>query len=254
MSFAPKNGQPANGSTNSIRVERINHATARCFFKRYEHLGDCGLGVWHWGAFSGSRLIAVVSFGTTCFGRLRGSLSSIAKEFGLDIYQISRGGTAGTAPFNTPSRVVSAALSEFHKFRGDCLVVAYADRQYNEVGTIYQACNGVYTGLTQPKNQSNYLVRGRKMSGWVVRKKFGTRSMEALRRIDRRAVKVPLSRKYRYVFVQAPPLKRRRVLDALLRFSQPYPKRESENIPPMNIAVLVAQRTIVGNDKSMSSE
>jgi hypothetical protein len=225
-----------------ISLDRIDRRTANAFFDSYEHLGNCGLGVWHWGAFLEARLIAAVSFGTTCFSRKRGLLSSVAAEFELSIYQICRGGTASTAPFNTASRVVSAALQELRRLRGDCLVIGYADRAYNEIGTIYQACNGLYTGQTEPKDQANYIIRGKLMSGWIVRKRFGTRSMEALRRIDKHVVKIPLTRKYRYVFVQASRQTRRIVLDALQPLVLPYPNRRIENIPAMNVAEQVKSR------------
>ena len=131
-------------------IERIDFRTAETFFKSYEHLGNCGLGVWHWGATENNRLVGVVSFGTTSFAQSRGLLSIVAKEFGLGIYQICRGGTIHTAPLNTPSRILSCAMRELRRERGDCLIVAYSDRRYKEVGTIYQACNGVYTGETEP--------------------------------------------------------------------------------------------------------
>jgi hypothetical protein len=232
-----------------IRLQKIDFATAARFFATYEHLGNCGLGVWHWGAFApqlaskkDDELIGAVSFGTTCFSRNRGLLSSVAVKFGLNIYQICRGGTASSAPFNTPSRVVSMALAELEKLRGPCLVVAYADRTYNEVGTIYQACNALYTGLTNPKDQANYIINGKLTSGWLVRKRYGTRSMKALRLIEPNIVKLPLNNKYRYVFVQAPPRERARILRELRPLLLPYPTRDSERIPPMNASQLVKTR------------
>lgn len=132
------------------------------------------------------------------------------------------------------------------------MVVAYADRVFNEMGTIYQACNGLYTGKTDPKNQANYVVRGKWMSGWLVRKKYGSRSMETLRRIDKKVLKIPLSAKYRYVFLQVPPLKKQMIIRALAPLIRPYPKRNTEQIPPMNIAQLVTRRTV--KNKSNSSE
>jgi hypothetical protein len=237
-------------SRQSITLRRISYSVAQRFFKHYEHLGNCGLGVWHWGAFLDSQLIGAVSFGTTCFAKLRGPLSAITSGFDLAVYQITRGGTSRTAPFNTPSQVLSSALSELHKLKGDCLVVAYADRLYNEIGTIYQACNGIYTGQTEPKNQSNYIIHGRKMSGWLVRKRFGTRSMERLRLIDRDVVKLPLTSKYRYVFIQARPLRRRRIIEAIDPLSRVYPKRDSERIAPMDVAALVASRASQDNSST----
>lgn len=232
-----------------FRLEKIDFATATRFFACYEHLGNCGLGVWHWGAFApqlasqnDGEMIGAVSFGTTCFSRNRGLLSSVAGKFGLNIYQICRGGTASGAPFNTPSRVVSAALDELEKFRGSCLVVAYADRTYNEIGTIYQACNALYTGLTNPKDQANYIIDGKLTSGWLVRKRYGTRSMKTLREIHKDIVKLPLNSKYRYVFVQAPRRERAKIIEALRPLSLPYPTRDGERIAPMNVAQLVRAR------------
>lgn len=227
---------------HALRLERINYSEAAGFFRQYEHLGNCGLGVWHWGAFQNERLIAVVSFGTTCFAKNRGQLGSIAAEFNLGLYQISRGGTVTNAPRNTPSRVVSAALVQLQRERGDCLVIAYADRDYNEVGTIYQACNGHYIGQSSPKGQSNYVIDGRTMSGWVVRKKFGTRDIAKLRRVAQDVIKVPLTKKYRYVFIQAARPIKVRVLQALRPLVLPYPNRNTENIRPMNVDALITRR------------
>src|SRR5208282_3728 len=154
---------------NSFRMARISAPLASEFFNRYEHLGNCGLGVWHWGSYLSGELVGVVSFGTTCFAANRGRLGRIASGFGLRVYQVTRGGTALGAPHNTPSRTVSGALKELQKDRGECLVVAYADRRFNEIGTIYQACNALYTGQTNPKDQSNYLMHGKLISGWVIR-------------------------------------------------------------------------------------
>jgi hypothetical protein len=132
----------------------------------------------------------------------------------------------------------------FQQERGSCLVVAYADRLFNEMGTIYQACNALYTGQTDPKDQANYIVEGRWMSGWSVRKKYGSRSMEILKRVDENVVKIPLNAKYRYVFVQAPPRKKQMVIRALSPFAAPYPKRNTEQIPSMDITQLITRRAI----------
>jgi hypothetical protein len=229
--------------TQTVSIRAIDYASARRFFEKYEHLGNCGLGVWHYGAVSESTLVAVISFGTTCFAAKRGLLSSIARKFSLNTYQICRGGTIIGAPRNTASWVLSRALRMLRQERGNCLIAAYADRFFNEMGTIYQACNALYTGQTDPKNQANYIVHGRWMSGWLVRKKYGSRSMEALRNIDPNVVKIPLHPKYRYVFVEAPPLEKHMIIRALRPFVLPYPKRNTEHIPSMDIARIVTKRT-----------
>lgn len=188
--------------------------------------------------------MGAVSFGTTCFSHSRGLVARVASTFGLAVYQICRGGTVCGAPFNTPSQVLSGAMRELRRERGDCLIVAYSDRNFNEVGTIYQACNGLYTGQTKPKNQSNYVIDGRTVSAWLVRRRYGTRAMEKLRKIDPRIIKAPLTPKYRYVFVQASRRTKAKVLSAFRPHILPYPNRISENIGPMRIADLVDRRSM----------
>ena len=56
-------------------------------------------------------------------------------------------------------------------------------------------------------------------------------------------VKVPLNPKYRYLFVEAPPLKKHMIIRALRPFVLPYPNRNTERIPPMDIAERVTRRT-----------
>ncbi len=222
---------------------KVNLKEANTFFENYEHLGNCGLGVWHWAASEDTEVLGVVSFGTTCFAPSRGIIARLAAEFALPVYQLCRGGTVPTATMNTPSRIVSGAMRAFRSDRGDCVIVAYSDREYNEVGTIYQACNALYTGVTAPKNQSNYVINGKSMSGWMVRKRFGTRAMSVLRRIDPKVVKRPLSSKYRYIFVQAPRKVKARFADRLQALIRPYPRRDAEKIAPMVISDLVRVRS-----------
>jgi len=234
-------------------LKKIDYHTAAKFFESFEHLGNCGLGVWHWGAFVGDQLLGAVSFGTTGFAKSRGTIASVAAQFGLGIYQVCRGGTVHIAPPNTASAVLSSCMRSLREERGDCLVVAYSDRAFNEIGTIYQACNALYTGLTEPKNQANYLMFGKLTSGWVVRKRYGTRAIEKLKKHDPAAVKLPLSSKYRYVFVHAPPRKKAKIVAALRPLIQEYPNRTSENIGSMNGPALICERLRARQDERAES-
>jgi hypothetical protein len=124
-------------------------------------------------------------------------------------------------------------MQEVERRFGPTLVVAYADPYFGEVGTIYQACNAVHTGWTKPKGQANYIVHGRRMSGWTVRKKFGTRDLGRLREIDPDVVVEYLRPKLRYVLVAASGSRRRALLRDLKPMGKPYPKRSDLGIPSM---------------------
>jgi len=218
----------------TLEIRPISFAEAAAFYQRYEHLGTPGRGVYHWGAFDGVNLLASVSFGTAGFGLHRGLFADIAKRHGLRVYQLTRGGTAPMAPRCTGSWIVSRGLRAVRALRGDCIVVAYSDTEFNEIGTIYQAANLLYLGKTNPKGQSDYVINRRRMSGWKVRRLFGTRAMANLTEIDPGIVRSPLRPKLRYAYLAMGRRRKDLVLAELASLIQPYPKRDSEGVGSMD--------------------
>lgn len=215
-------------------VKEISKNEAELFFSQYEHLGNCGLGVWHYGLFDRSILMSVVSFGTTSFNPNRSYIGKIAAEYNMRVIQLTRGGTRFDAPKNIPSYTIKRAFSEIKKRFGDCIIVAYSDTRWNEIGTIYQASNFIYCGLTEPKGQSNYKINGKILSGWTVRKKYGTRDMNQLNKIVDGVEKIPLTKKHFYIFLKTSKLKRSLIIKDLQEIIKPYPKRKSLNVESMN--------------------
>lgn len=214
-------------------IQQISKQEALSFFGKYEHLGNCGLGVWHYGAYQDNELLSVVSFGPTSFNPQRSSLAKIAKQNNLKIIQLTRGGTRFDAPRNTASQAVSLALKEVKKRFGNVLVIAYSDTKWNEIGTIYQSTNFLYLGQTNPKGQANYVINGRKMSGWTVRKKYMTRDFSKLLEIDEKAQKIQLTPKHIYVYISASKIVGQKVRKSLFPLSKEYPKRNDYKIGSM---------------------
>lgn len=227
-------------------LKEINKKTAEDFFARYEHLGNCGLGVWHYGLYEQDELFSVISFGTTNFDPSRSRLGKLAQKFNLKIIQLNRGGTRFDAPRNTPSHAIRLAFNEIKKRFGECIVVAYSDTKWNEIGTIYQASNFLYLGLTNPKGQSNYLIKGKVYSGWTVRKKYGTRDMVKLIKILGKVKRISLTQKHIYIYLNMSKGKRTAVIKELDGCIMPYPKREALNVGSMlSIHKSLSKRIIV---------
>lgn len=214
-------------------IRTLTKEIADKFYGKYEHLGNSGLGVWHFGLYDKTGLISVVSFGTPCFNINRGTLSLIAKKYNLRIIQLTRGATKFDAPQNSPSMIIKLSLLELRRRYGNALIVAYSDTKWNEIGTIYQACNFLYLGLTDPGGQCNYIIDGKHMSGWVVRKIYGTRSMDKLSNLGVKAIKIPLTPKHRYIFVNTPRVAKKFISRELEEIIKEYPKRSILSVGSM---------------------
>lgn len=225
-----------------LNFDRIDYGDAADFYDKYEHLGDPGRGVYHWGAFRSSQLMSAISFGSPCFSIHENIYAKLSKKYGLNVYQLTRGASVPDAPCNTASWTISRGLTCLKRLRGASLVVAYSDPKYNEIGTIYQASNFIYIGKTDPKGQSNYVIDGEWMSGWKVRSEYGTRDMDRLREMGLDVERFPLRPKYRYVYPAAPTSTKKSVMSELDKISSSYPKREEEGVEPMNVTSLVKNR------------
>lgn len=217
----------------SAHMRWLGRSEAVSFMQRYEHLGNVGLGVWHLGMVLDDDVVSVLSFGVPCFATNRGVLGLLAAERNLKLVQLCRGGTRSHAPHNAASRAIALGLRSIRERCGDSLVVAYADPRFGELGTIYQACNAVHTGWTDPKGQAEYIVDGRRMNAWAVRKRYGTRSRNKLATLGLDVQVLLLPPKLRYVMVAAGPRLRRSVLRDLESLKVPYPKRDAEGVPSM---------------------
>lgn len=217
----------------NLQCNSIAFSQAADFYSKYEHLGNPGRGVYHWGAFQEDTMVGAVSFGSACFALHRGIFSELSGRHQLRVYQLTRGGTAPFAPRFTGSWLVSQGLRNLRQLRGDSIVVAYSDRHFGEIGTIYQAANFVYLGKTDPKGQSDYVINGQDMSGWKVRRKFGTRDMSKLQLIDPAMIRIPLQPKFRYLFPATRKSIKRRILADIAHLIRPYPTRENEGVKSM---------------------
>ncbi|MCL1857692.1 MAG: hypothetical protein FWF92_00460 [Oscillospiraceae bacterium] len=215
-------------------IVSINKTEAEVFYKKYEHLGNCGLGVWHYGYYVDGVLLSVVSFGTANFNPKRSFIGKIAAAHNVKIIQLTRGGTLYDAPSNTPSKVIALVLKAIMKRFGNTIIIAYSDTKFYEVGTIYQASNFLYLGCTNPKNQSNYIVNGKQYTGWTIRKKYGTRNMSTLvNELELNIKKITLSEKHQYVYINTSPLIKKSIKNCLNYKIKAYPKRDVLQIGSM---------------------
>jgi hypothetical protein len=229
-------------SLKNAYLLELSTNTANKYVAKYEHLGNVGLGVWHWGLFIDGILASMISFGAPCFAVCRSFLGDVSQRCGAKVVQLCRGATIPWAPKNTPSRTICLGLRAISKKIGPAFVVAYADPYFHEVGTIYQASNAIYIGETNPKGQADYTINGETISGWVVRKRYGTRCRTKLKQIDANMRVLPLEKKFRYILLAGSWKFRKEARRLLEPYKVPYPKRAALGVPDMNICEMIKRK------------
>lgn len=133
-------------SVKRARVRPVSRKLAEQIILKYEWLGTMAQTRQHFGIFFGP-----FCAGVTCVGiSATGGMNS-AKEFKVaydELAILARGACVHWAPVGTNSRLVSWTARLLPSVEPQAKVmIAYADTDAGEIGTIYQACNWTYLGL-----------------------------------------------------------------------------------------------------------
>ena len=104
------------------------------------------------GAYNGTELIGVVTYGTPASAPLREGVAG--KEWAAHVLELNR--LCCVSEKNTASRLVGQSLRMLPK---PSLVVSYADTAQGHVGYVYQATNFLYTGLSAKR--TDWKIKGR---------------------------------------------------------------------------------------------
>jgi hypothetical protein len=195
-------------------IKRINYATAMRIVIENHYLhrkAPCSVA---FGLFLDDKIKGVICYGTPSSAPLRSGIAG--PENANNVIELTRLWVCDSVPRNGESYLIGNTLKE----SGKEIVVSYAEIQQGHVGTVYQATNWLYTGLSAKR--TNWTIYGvskhcqtlaDKYSASEIREKYGDRFSLQER-----------PRKHRYVFINAKG-KRKAHLIASLRYQiQPYPK------------------------------
>ena len=188
----------------------ISHAQARKIIEKYEYLGTyCNAPVFAHGIYFDNHLAGCVVFGAPSPPVV--AVSVIGKEMSNRVIQLARGACVHWAHPHSASMLIASALKSAAA-KGYGCAVAFADPDAGEIGTVYQATNWIYCGMTA-KRPDYFDASGRRMVGHF--KKGDTSKL----------IKAERTRKHRYVFLMGDK-KQRKFLRSLLNWQPaPYPKR-----------------------------
>jgi adenine modification enzyme len=130
---------------SQARVEQISYDVAKNVILRNEYLGSMGSASHCFGLYFGEYLASVVCFGSTAGTKVAESVCG--PQHADKVIVLVRGATEHWAHEHTASYLIPRAC-DLMAAKGKPIIVAYSDPAGGEVGTIYQACNFRYTGMT----------------------------------------------------------------------------------------------------------
>jgi hypothetical protein len=196
------------------RIAQIDYKTAMDVIVREHYLhrkAPCSVA---FGLFKEDILMGVICYGTPSSATLRTGIAG--PQYATNVVELTRLWVSDEVPKNGESFLIGRTL----KHAGKEIVVSYAEIDQGHVGTVYQATNWLYTGLSAKR--TNWVIEGvdkhcqtlaDKYTAKEIREKYG----------DRFSLQ-PRPRKHRYVYVNAKGRRRVEILSSLKYAICPYPK------------------------------
>ena len=174
------------------------------------------------GAYRGSELVGVVTYGTPASAPLRCGVCG--PEWSGKVLELNRLCCENTK--NVASFLVGRSLRLLPK---PSVVVSYADTGQGHVGYIYQATNFIYTGLSAKR--TDWKIKGREhLHGATVADESRGQENRAQWMRDKYGDDFYLQdrpRKHRYIYPAGTKQQRKAIVGALNYKVEPYPKGES---------------------------
>lgn len=206
-----------NISLKDAVVKEVTYETAEKIISVYEWLGTMPTFTTHYfGIFFDGVCGGVVLYGISLPQSVLDSICGA--KYGDKVRVLSRGACVHWSPKGSASKLIGASLRELEK-QGYKIVVAYCDTRAGEIGTIYQACNFIYTGTSE--NGKEYFIDGKWRTG-VGAGEYAHQKRDLSEYETRER-----STKHRYIKLLGSKFEKKELLKSLNYPVLLYPKRES---------------------------
>jgi hypothetical protein len=177
-----------------------------------------------YGLFDGDEMIGCVIYGKPASPSL--CVGVCGPEESSQVLELTRLWIADKTPKNTESYLIGRSLRMLPKDRD--IIVSYAEIGAGHVGTVYQATNWIYTGMSDRHVEWRLDGESSTHSRHIFDEHGGVNGAKAF--FGDRLERAERPRKHRYVFFNTSSKRRKRELLDKLRYKiQPYPKKEGNN-------------------------
>lgn len=183
--------------------------------KHYLHRrGPCSVA---FGLFcnTSDKLLGVITYGTPSSSPLRSGVCGPEEKD--NVIELTRLWIDDIAPKNSESFFISNTVKRVNKE----IVVSFAEIDAGHVGTVYQAANWIYTGLSAKR--TNWNIEGVSLHGQTIADKYKTSDAIKAAHGNKFSL-VDRPRKHRYIYFNTNRKRRRQLLGQLRYPILPYPK------------------------------
>lgn len=202
-------------SIKEYHIKEIPRKQAQDIVVKYHYLHRKAPCSFSFGLFLGGELKGVILYGTPSSSSLRKGICG--EEEKNNVLELTRLWVADDVPKNGESYLIGGTLRKVDKE----IIVSYADTAQGHVGTVYQATNWIYTGLSAKR--TDWTIQGVDKHCRTISNKYTADELRATYG-DSFSLQ-PRSRKHRYVFFNAKSKKRKKELLKKLNYkATEYPK------------------------------
>ena len=216
---------------NSV-IKPITNKEAKEIILKYEWL--CTMGTssrFCYGIFFDNHLAGVACYGELGAIAFRGYIQTVGDDYYNKGIILNRGACVHWAHAHSGSKFIAASLKEIKK-KNYKFVVAYADSEAGEIGTLYQATNWYYIGVTKDVHHDIYYKSGKMFLGdRNFYMKYGTRSKRKMEEFvgSRQDLELKSRKgKGRYIKLLGNKKENKEMMKTLQKRIKPYPKRKND--------------------------
>tara|TARA_R110000787_G_scaffold209674_1_gene319611 strand:- start:448 stop:1194 length:747 start_codon:yes stop_codon:yes gene_type:complete len=216
---------------NKAIVKPVTNEQAEHIILKYEWLGSMGTSTrFCYGIHFDNHLAGVACYGELGAIAFKGYITTVGEDYYKKGIILNRGACVHWAHPHSGSKLIAKSLKEIKK-KNYKFAVAYADSEAGEIGTLYQATNWYYIGVTKDTHYDIYFKNGGMYLGdrnFYV--KYGTRSkikMEEFVSTRKNLIIKKRIGKGRYIKLLGTKKENKEMMLTLKNKITPYPKRVS---------------------------
>ena len=206
------------------KARPINYATAARVVETYHYAHRIPSIMVSIGMYVDDTLAGVCTYGMMASPNAQKSICG--EKYASNTLELNRLFVFDWAGRNSESWLIGQSFLLLKKLWPDYFIlVSFADTEQKHIGYVYQATNWIYTGISYPGGNGNYmLVDGVKMTTKNAYDRYGSQGKKELERMGFDVYKPEGTNKHRYVYFLGNKTLRKKLLKALRYNPQPYPK------------------------------